>query len=128
MIMQAPHVTEKNVSLPEVTQKLVETKLGEYCYKKVPDHVRKEVRLTFLVMGSTVTLFEERPIQNNLDKRTKLPLAQFRLNVVDHLWRLYYANQKREEGWMLYRAAGPTTDFEALLVALDQDKTGAFWN
>jgi len=63
-----------------------------------------------------------------LDKRTKIPIAQFRLNVVDHLWRLYNASKNRDEGWMHYAGAQPTVDFETLLTALDQDRTGAFWN
>ena len=113
--------------LPELTQKLVETKLGTYCNDKVPAHVRDQVRLTYSFMGNTVTLFEERPVFNQLDKRTKIPIAQFRLNVVDHLWRLYCANQKPHEGWVQYLQAEPTTDFDALLIALDQDSTGIFW-
>ncbi|MCX7180101.1 MAG: DUF3024 domain-containing protein, partial [Proteobacteria bacterium] len=115
------------MALAELTQKQVESKLGEYCDNKVPAHVRDQVRLSFSFMGNTVTLFEERPVQNQLDKRTKIPIAQFRLNVVDHLWRLYCANPKRQEGWALYRDAGPTTDFETLVTALDQDTTGVFW-
>jgi len=115
------------MALPELTQKLVETKLGDYCNHKVPAHVRDQVRLTFSFIGNTVTLFEERPVYNQLDKRTKIPIAQFRLNVVDHLWRLYCANLKRHEGWVLHAHAEPTRDFETLLTALDQDKTGVFW-
>lgn len=115
------------MALPEQIQKLVEEKLGAYCNDKVPAQVRDQVRLTFSVLGNTVTLFEERPVQNNLDKRTKRPLAQFRLNVVDHLWRLYYVRQQRQEGWGLYNDAEPTRDFGALLVALDLDTTGVFW-
>jgi hypothetical protein len=109
------------MSLPEQAQKLVEEKLGDYCNNKIPAPIRDQVRLVFTVMGSTVTLFEEKPVRNNLDKRSKLPLAQFRLNVVDHLWRLYCPSLKRQEGWILYPGAKPTEDFEALLVALDQD-------
>ncbi|MCX7176217.1 MAG: DUF3024 domain-containing protein [Proteobacteria bacterium] len=115
------------MALPEQIQNVVEAKLGVYCFKKVPANMRKEVRLTFSVLGSTVTLFEERPVQNNLDKRSKLPLAQFRLNVVDHLWRLYFARPNRQEGWALYPDVEPTSDFEALLLALDQDRSGVFW-
>ena len=115
------------MSLPELTQKLVETKLGTYCSDKVLAHVRDQVRLTYSFMGNTVTLFEERPVYNQLDKRTKIPIAQFRLNVVDHLWRLYCANPQRHEEWVQYPHAEPTTDFEALLIALDEDKTGVFW-
>jgi len=116
------------MALPELIQKLVDTKLGKYCEDKVPAHVRDQVRLTYSYMGNTVTLFEERPIYNQLDKRTKIPIAQFRLNVVDHLWRLYNASKNRDEGWMHYAGAQPTVDFETLLTALDQDRTGAFWN
>jgi hypothetical protein len=115
------------MALPEQTQKLVETRLGEYCINKVPAHVRDQVRLTFSVLGNIVTLFEERPVIKPLDKRTKLPLAQFRLSVVDHLWRLYCASQKRQEGWVIYPGAKPTKEFEKLLAALDQDRTGVFW-
>ena len=115
------------MALPELTQKLVETQLGEYCNKKVPAHVRDQVRLTFSFMGNTVTLFEERPVYNQLDKRTKIPIAQFRLNVVDHLWRLYCANPKRHEGWVMYSQAEPCREFEPLLNALEQDVAGVFW-
>lgn len=115
------------MALPEQTQKLVEEKLGAYCNDKVPANLRKEVRLAYSVLGNTVTLFEERPVQNNLDKRSKFPLAQFRLNVVDHLWRLYHASKRNQEGWAQYKDTKPTKDFEALLFALDQDTMGVFW-
>lgn len=115
------------MALPEQIQHLIEEKLGLYCVDKVPANVRHEVRLAYMVLGNTVTLFEERPVQHNLEKRTKLPLAQFRLNVVDHLWRLYYARSQRQEGWGLYHEAAPTKNFEELLAALDQDQSGVFW-
>ncbi|MBI5920283.1 MAG: DUF3024 domain-containing protein [Betaproteobacteria bacterium] len=112
------------MALSEQTQKLVEEKLGDYCNNKIPANIRDQVRLGFTVMGNTVTLFEEKPIQNNLDQRSKLPpklpLAQFRLNVVDHLWRLYCPSQRRQDGWILYPGAKPTEDFEAFLGVLDK--------
>ncbi|MFA6310908.1 MAG: DUF3024 domain-containing protein [Sterolibacterium sp.] len=115
------------MALPEQILNNVEEKLGVYCFKKVPPELRREVRLTYSVLGNTVTLFEETPVQNNLDRRSKLPLAQFRLNVVDHLWRLYYVRKSPQEGWGVYPHAEPTTDFEALLAALDRDQAGVFW-
>ena len=50
-----------------------------------------------------------------------------RLNVIDHLWHLYCANLRRQDGWLLYPNAPPTKDIDALLMALDQDTTGVFW-
>lgn len=115
------------MALPELTQTLVETKLGGYCDKRITAHAREQVRMTYSVLANAVTLFEERQAHDQPGKWTKMPIAQFRLNVVDHLWRLYCPNPKRAEGWVVYPDAEPAKDFDALLAALDQDKTGAFW-
>lgn len=115
------------MALPELTQKLVETKLGAYCTNKIPAHARAQLRLSFSLHGNTVTLFEERVVYDQPDKWTKMPVAQFRLNVIDHLWHLYCANLRRQDGWLLYPNAPPTKDIDALLMALDQDTTGVFW-
>lgn len=111
------------MALPELTQKLVETTLAAYCAKKVPSRLRFERRLTFSVMANTVTVFDERHILSPLDKWAQKPIAQFRLNAVDKLWRLYYA---RSTGWVLYPDSEPSPDFEVLLTALDQDASGVF--
>ena len=114
--------------LQEETQKLVEEKLGAYCKSIVPATAHNQVRLSFSFLGNTVTVFEEQHILTQLDKWTKTPIAQFRLNVVDKLWRLYCTNPKREMGWVLCPGAEPTTDFSALLLALDQSRSSTFWD
>lgn len=115
------------MALPELTQKLVEKKLGAYCTHKIPAHARAQLRLSFSLHGNTVTLFEERVVYDQPDKWTKMPVAQFRLNVIDHLWHLYCANLRRQDGWLPYPNTPPTKDIDALLMALDQDTTGVFW-
>ena len=115
------------MALPELTQKLVESKLGDYCNNKIPAHVRHQLRLSFSLRGNTATVFEARAVYDQPGKWTKMPIAQFRLNVIDRLWRLYCANLKRQDGWLLYPDAEPMKDFGVLLTALDQDRSGVFW-
>lgn len=115
------------MALPELAQKLVETTLAAYCHNKIPDHVRKQLRLSYKVWSNSVTLNEERVVHDTPGKWTTLPIAQFRFDVVDNLWRLYCANFKRKSGWVLYADAEPSQDFEVLLTVLDTDKSGVFW-
>jgi hypothetical protein len=115
------------MALPELTQKLVETKLAAYCHNKILAHARKQVRLSSTFWSNSVTLYEERAVYDSPGEWTKMPIAQFRLDVVTGLWQLHCANLKRRNGWLRYPNAEPAKDFDALLTALDQDRTGAFW-
>ena len=115
------------MALPELTQKLVESKLGAYCSNKIPAHVRHQLRLNFSFWSNCVTLVEEREAYDMPGEWTKMPIAQFRLDVIDGLWRLYCADLKRRGSWLLYQDVEPARDFEVLLAAIDLDRSGAFW-
>ena len=115
------------MALPELTQKLVESKLGAYCNTKIPAHIRHQLRLSFSFWSNCVTLFEEREVHDTPGEWTKMPIAQFRLDVVDGLWRLYCADLKRRDSWLRYQDVEPARDFEVLLGAMDLDRSGAFW-
>jgi hypothetical protein len=115
------------MALPELTQRLVDKSLAAYCEQKIPAHARNQVRLTYTFWSNSVTLNEEREVYETPGKWTKMPIAQFRFDVVDNLWRLYCANLKRKSGWVLFPDVEPAKDFEALLNALDKDRSGAFW-
>ena len=115
------------MALPELISPLVETKLTAFCDNTIPVELRDKVRLSFSVRSNTVTLFQGTPGLKTFDKWTKKPIAQFRLNVVDHLWRLYFASLDSKAGWVLYPDADPTKDFEALLLAVEQNKAANFY-
>lgn len=95
------------MALHEQFQKLAEATLGAYCSEKVLVQIRGKIRLTFSVLSHTLTLLVGRPVANNLGRRSKRPLAQFRVRVVDPLWRLSSVGQKEQNGWELHRGAQP---------------------
>ena len=113
------------MSLPELIRRMVEDKLGEYCRRRFPPHLRDQVRLGFKFRGNTATLFEERPVFGIPDKWVDIPVAQFRFAADRKEWTLYCAD--RNSRWHEYLDTEPTADLDALLREVDDDPTGIFW-
>lgn len=119
------HLENRIMPLPEFTRKLIETKLDEYCAGKIPAHARDQVRLSYKITGSKVILIESRPFYFDPNTWTETPLGQFRFDAETKKWGLYYMD--RHSRWQLYDLVEESADFEKLLEALDEDRTGIFW-
>jgi hypothetical protein len=115
------------MALPLLTRHLVETKLRDYCARKLPAHVRHQVRLSFAIEGDRVTLNEERDALGRPGTWITARIAQFRFNPDSGLWTLYRTNVRSPDAWLPYLAARPTAHFESLLQAMDADRSGMFW-
>ena len=111
--------------LSEFTKKLIETKLTEYCDRKIPIDVRHQVKLIYKIVGYKVNLVETRPYYRNPSIWTETPIAQFRLDRNTSKWSLYWMD--RNSRWHLYDLIKPSADLDDMLKALDDDKTGIFW-
>lgn len=113
------------MSLPEFTRKLVETKLTEYCERRIHIDIRDQVNLTFKIIRDKVTLIETRPYFKDPSIWTENPVAQFRFDYESKKWTLYCMD--RNSRWHLYDLIKPSADFDDMLKALDDDRTGIFW-
>ena len=111
--------------ISEFTKKLVETKLTEYCDRRIPMNVRDQMRLTFKMIRDKVTLIEERPYHRDPSIWTETPIAQFRFDGHTGKWSLYRMDRNLQ--WHPYDLTEPSADFDDMLKALDNDKTGIFW-
>ena len=111
--------------LSEFTKKLIETKLTEYCEQRIPIDVRDQVKLIYKIEGYKVNLIETRPYYRDPAIWTETPIAQFRLDKNLQKWSLF--SMDRNERWHLYDLIKPSMDFDDMLKALDNDKTGTFW-
>jgi frataxin-like iron-binding protein CyaY len=111
--------------LSEFTIKLIETKLTEYCERRIPIDIRDQVNLTFKIIRDKVTLIETRPYFRNPSIWTESPVAQFRFDNENNKWTLYCMD--RNSRWHLYDLIKPSADFDDMLKALDDDRTGIFW-
>ena len=113
------------MTLPALTRKLIEKKLGAYCEGKIPPNIRHEIRLLFKIRGNSVTLIEERPYFRDHSKLTHNVVAQFRFNPDDQQWTLYCAD--RNSRWHLYSRSVPTKNINTLIHWIEADPTGIFW-
>lgn len=111
--------------LSEFTKKLIETKLTEYCQRRIPIDIRDQVNLIFKIIRDKVTLIETRPYFKDPSIWTENPVAQFRFDDKANKWTLYCTGRSAQ--WQLYDLIIPSTDFDDMLKALDNDKTGIFW-
>jgi Protein of unknown function (DUF3024) len=110
------------MSFAEFLKKLIETKLNDYCERRIPVDARDKLRLTYKIIGYKVYLIEMRPY-STLSAET--PIAQYRLDRDTQKWSLVSIDGN--DRWHLYDLIKPSTDFDDMLVALDNDKTGTFW-
>ena len=113
------------VAIPELTARRVETLLSALCEARVPPEMRHQVRLTWDMGPSEVTLIEERPAFAKPSKWIAIPIARFRYTASRDQWALDCANQHGQ--WRRFDLAAPTRNFERLLTLVDQDRSGVFW-
>jgi len=109
------------MSLPETEQHRVKKLLSAFIDKRVPPHVRDQVKLICKVTGNRVTLSECRPYYNDPSTWSEMPIAQFEYDVAAKAWSLYAydRNDKRKR-----YSKGP---LEQLIQEVDKDPTGIFW-
>ncbi len=113
------------MALSEFQQQHVAKRLTDYCERRVPAHVRDQVRLEFRIGPRAVELFEVRPRFDNPAEWLEHPVAKFRWVATQREWRLYC--QFRDLRWHEYEPHFAASDFDTLLAEVDQDPTAIFW-
>lgn len=108
--------------LDALTKRRVEKVMDEFTEKKVPKHIRNQMRLSYRIRGNSVTLIEERPAFMS-DQWVQLNVAQFRLD--QNKWKIYWQDSKNK--WHFVDDYAPDADFEKQLRIVDQDNRGIFW-
>lgn len=100
-------------------------KIRNYCQAQVPAHLREQVRIEATVRGSSVTIFDCRPLwHTNLTEWSKVRVAQLRYSSSTHDWSLYWA--ERNGRWHRYYDLPPDR-IDHVLREIESDPTGIFW-
>ena len=113
------------MSLSLELRKKIEESLKSFCERRVPEHVKDRVRLSFSIWGNSVLLVEERPRWDKPSEWLSIKIAQFRFDPASLRWSLHCRD--RNERWQYYSLVRPTKDFDLLLAEVDRDPTGIFW-
>ena len=112
------------MALPEEVRRVVEALMKSYCEGAFAGMDVGQIRLSYGVRGSSVTLYEERPPYTGQGEWSKMAVAQFRYGQ-DGCWTLYCAD--RNSRWHEYYDVDPTEDIGELLEEVTDDPTGIFW-
>jgi hypothetical protein len=113
------------MALPETERFRVEKLLLAYCEKRIPAHVRDQIKLTFRITGNKALLLESRPLYSDPNEWIEMKVSQFEYNPETNRWTLYCfdRNSKRRD----YKPNFKEKIFEKLLAEVDADPTGIFW-
>jgi len=107
--------------LPEIEQHRVKKLLSAFIEKRVPPHIRDQVKEVCKAIDNRVTLSECRPYYNDPSTWTEMPIAQFEYDLGTKVWSLYAYNRNDK------RKPYSKGALEQLIQEVDKDPTGIFW-
>lgn len=115
------------MALPELVRRHAEAKVAAFCARRIPEHVRDEIRLEFTVRGNAITIVERRPPWR-VDfgpEWTSMTIAQLRFDGESLSWSLWWSD--RNGRWLRHDDVDPTPDIDVLIREIDEDPTAIFW-
>lgn len=115
------------MALPELVRKGAELKVGAFCERRVPAHLRDEIRLELTVRGDAITIVERRPPWRAEfgPEWSSMKIAQLRFDAASRTWTLWWAD--RNGRWDRYWDVDATPDIDELLREINEDPTAIFW-
>ena len=109
----------------EIELARIDKLVGSLC-RKIPEHVRHELRHTYVVEGHSVMMFEERPGWDDPSEWTQMGIAKFRYFRSRGEWKLYW--MRRDLKWHEYDPeVSKSRSLEKLVKIVEEDKWGAFY-
>ncbi len=108
--------------LDTFTKKRIEKIMNAYVDKKIPKHLRNQIKLNYKLRGNNVTLVEERPAFMS-SEWVEMDIAQFRLD--QKKWKVYWRDSRNK--WHFVEDITPDEDFEKQLKIVDENNQGIFW-
>src|SRR5690242_12166020 len=101
--------------------------IESWCERRVPAHVRDQVRVEAIVDGNRITIVERRPplLDEFGPEWITVPVARLRYVHKDRQWRLRWCD--RNERWHRYDSIEPTPDVFVLLEEVERDPAALFW-
>lgn len=104
---------------------LIESRLSDYCRgKNLPGKCRP-AELTYRILNNKIHLSELRLDDRDSKSMAEYSIAQLRFDRHTGAWSLYFLGS--DDAWHFYDLIKPSTCFEELLAAIDEDRTGVFW-
>lgn len=101
-------------------------RVRRYCAKRIPEHLRDEIRLDVEVRRGAIAIIERRPPWHADfgPEWSSNPIARFRRLGAGGPWTVSWADSRG--GWHL-DPVRPTKDIASLLAHVDRDPQSHYW-
>jgi hypothetical protein len=115
------------MSVPELALRAAMTSVESFCRLCVPATLRDQMRLEARTRGNSITVMERRPPwrEGIGSEWTSLKIAQLRYDPQTALWSLYWSDSN--DRWLQYADAIPARSVDALIEAIDDDRSSVFF-
>lgn len=110
------------MSLPESELLRVTMLLGQLCEQR---SLLDQVKMNYSTRGSRVTLTESRPLFIDPAIWNEIKIAQFEYSSESLNWTLYWYDRKNRR--QLYPSGRNRDTLEKLIIEVESDPTGIFW-
>jgi Protein of unknown function (DUF3024) len=102
-------------------------RVRRWCRRRVPEHIRNQVRVECDTGPRQLTIVECRPLwREAIDPEwTRLPVARLRYTQTTGTWTPYWRD--RNLSFHRYDQIEPSPDIGNLLDEIDRDPTAIFW-
>lgn len=113
------------MALNEFNLAKVSKVVGGFCSNRIPVSLSDNIKLDYSIRGNFVTLFECRRIHLEPTKWSESKIAQFRYDIENKLWTLYWWRHTGK--WYQYDYLEPNIDLQVLVDEVSKDPIGIFW-
>ena len=100
--------------------------VGDWCTRRAPPEIKKQLDYDYEIDGQAVTLFEVRPVwRGRPGEFTRRPFAKFRYTKTSDLWHIYW---KQSSGkWQAYEPDPVAFTIDEALRIIEADRYGCFF-
>jgi hypothetical protein len=99
--------------------------VGGFCDKRIPDHLRNQIKVLYEVRGYEVKIIETRPHFMRKHEWTEHPITRMKYDPDTLRWQLYW--RRASGNWMKYPDFEPTNRLQSLIDEIKEDRFGVFW-
>lgn len=112
------------MAFTELELRFIRKILDRICIRRSPVHLCDKIRTAYEIKNHDVIVYEERKFGDRVHwSRTEC--AKFKYDRTGNRWKLYW--MRRDRKWHRYASDLDSTELNALVAEVDQDRNGAFF-
>jgi hypothetical protein len=109
----------------ELERARIERIVGGFCERRIPEHLKSQIKVFYTVRGNEVKIIESRPTLRSSHLWAETPIARLQYNPQTLEWQLYCMRASGK--WQKYSEREPAGRLQSLIDEIAKDPNGIFW-